>query len=153
MLAVTARGVPRPRWERRGGHGHDLATVAHFLTALGLDCGEPMTVGGEWVERIIDLPDPQVEAVMVRLPDGDDALELVKFHAPGAEGSTDSAPPNRLGMRHLAFQVDDLHAVVDRMCTAGWDTVGEIVDYDGVFLLYYLRRPDGLIFELAERLR
>jgi hypothetical protein len=78
---------------------------------------------------------------MVRLPDGDDALELVKFHAPGAEGSTDSAPPNRPGMRHLAFQVDDLHAVVDRMCTAGWDTVGEIVDYDAVFLLCYLRRP------------
>jgi catechol 2,3-dioxygenase-like lactoylglutathione lyase family enzyme len=94
-----------------------------------------MTVGGKWVERIIDLPDPQVEAVMVRLPAGADALELVKFHAPGAESSTDSAPPNRLGMRHLAFRVDDLHGVVDYMRTAGWDTVGEIVDYDGVFLL------------------
>jgi hypothetical protein len=40
----------------------DLATVVDFVTALGLDCGEPVTVGGEWVERIIDLPDPQVEA-------------------------------------------------------------------------------------------
>jgi catechol 2,3-dioxygenase-like lactoylglutathione lyase family enzyme len=56
-------------------------------------------------------------------------------------------------MRHLAFQVDDLHAVVDHMRAAGWDTVGEIVDYDGVFLLCYLRGPDGLIFELAEQLR
>jgi catechol 2,3-dioxygenase-like lactoylglutathione lyase family enzyme len=131
----------------------DLTAVVDFLTALGLDCSEPMAVGGDWVERIIGLPDPQVEAVMVSTPDGADALELVKFHAPSAEGSTDPAPPNRLGMRHLAFQVDDLRAVVDHMRTAGWDTIGDIVDYDGVYLLCYLRGPEGLIFELAEQLQ
>jgi hypothetical protein len=36
---------------------------------------------------------------------------------------------------------------------AGWDTIGDLVDYEGVFLLCYLRGPEGLIFELAERLR
>jgi hypothetical protein len=33
-----------------------------------------------------------------------------------------------------------------------WDTVGEIVDYESAFLLCYVRGPEGLIVELAERL-
>ena len=45
-----------------------------------------------------------------------------------------------------------MRAVVDRVRAAGWDTVGEIVDYEGMFLLCYVRGPEGLIVELAERL-
>jgi catechol 2,3-dioxygenase-like lactoylglutathione lyase family enzyme len=133
----------------------DLAAVVRFLNSLGLECGDPMTVAGEWVDRIIDLPDARVEAVMVRTADGTDTLELVRFQAPPAEadGDGESAPPNRLGIRHLAFKVDHLRSVVDRMRAAGWDTVGDVVDYEGLFLLGYLRGPEGLIFELAEPLR
>ena len=45
-----------------------------------------------------------------------------------------------------------MRAVVARVRAAGWDTVGEIVDYEGTFLLCYVRGPEGLIVELAERL-
>jgi catechol 2,3-dioxygenase-like lactoylglutathione lyase family enzyme len=130
----------------------DLETAVGFFTSLGLDCSEPFAVGGEWVERILGLPAVRVEAVMVRTPDGTDALELVKFHEPPAEPDAQPAPPNRRGIRHLAFAVDDMSAIVDRLRTAGWDTVGEIVDYQGMFLLCYVRGPEGLIIELAERL-
>lgn len=44
---------------------HDLASVARFFNSLGLECGDLMTVAREWVDRIIDLPDAGVEAVMV----------------------------------------------------------------------------------------
>jgi hypothetical protein len=80
---------------------------------------------------------------MVRTPDGTDALELVKFHEPPAEADAQPAPPNRRGIRHLAFAVDDMSAVIDRLRTAGWHTVGEIVDYQGMFLLCYVRGPEG----------
>jgi hypothetical protein len=59
---------------------------------------------------------------------------------------------NRAGLRHIAFTVDHVRGVVDRVREAGWGTVGEIVDYENVFLLCYLRGPEGLIVELAERL-
>jgi catechol 2,3-dioxygenase-like lactoylglutathione lyase family enzyme len=132
----------------------DLEAAVGFFTALGLDCGKPMLVGGPWVERIIGLPDPQVEVVMVRLPDGTDTLELVRFHAPAATATDRApAPANRPGIRHIAYQVDDMHAVVEHMREAGFDTVGEVVDYEGIFLLAYLRGPEGLIIELAEPLR
>ncbi len=50
------------------------------------------------------------------------------------------------------FKVDDVRGVVGRVREAGWETVGEIVDYESTFLLCYVRGPEGLIVELAERL-
>ena len=63
------------------------------------------------------------------------------------------APPaNRPDSGTYAFKVDDVRGVVDRVREAGWDTIGEIVDYESTFLLCYVRGPEGLIVELAERL-
>ncbi len=130
----------------------DLTTAVGFFTSLGLECSEPFAAVGEWVDRILGLPAVRVEGVMIRTPDGIDALELVKFHEPTGEPDAQPAPPNRRGIRHLAFAVDDLNAVVDRLRAVGWGTVGEIVDYQGLYLLCYVRGPEGLIIELAERL-
>lgn len=132
----------------------DLAPAVEFFTTLGLQCGDPMSIEGEWVDRIIAVPQARVEVVMVRLPDGTDTLELVKFHAPSEDAGVDGgqAPASRPGIRHLAYAVDDLHAVVETVRAAGWDLVGEIVDYEGQYLLCYVRGPEGLIVELAERL-
>ena len=130
----------------------DLDETVRFLTLLGFDCGRPSVFSGEWIDRIVDLEDVTVEVVMARGPDGGDVFEVVRFESPAA-GAAEQAPPvNRPGMRHIAFTVDDLRGVVDRVREAGWETVGEIVDYKSTFLLCYVRGPEGLIVELAERL-
>jgi catechol 2,3-dioxygenase-like lactoylglutathione lyase family enzyme len=130
----------------------DLDEAIRFLSVLGFDCGKPGNFGGEWIDRIIGLEDVTVEVVMARGPDGSDVFEVVRFVSPSA-GAHESAPAaNRPGLRHIAFKVDDLRAVVDRVREAGWDTIGEIVDYESTFLLCYVRGPEGLIVELAERL-
>jgi catechol 2,3-dioxygenase-like lactoylglutathione lyase family enzyme len=80
------------------------------------------------------------------------ALLGSRFHSPSA-GAQELAPAaNRPGLRHVLFQVDDVRGVVDRVREAGWETVGEIVDFENTFLLCYVRGPEGLIVELAERL-
>ena len=113
----------------------DLGETVRFLEVLGFDCSEPGTFGGEWIDRIIGL-----EGVTV---------EVVRFRSPAA-GTQEPAPAaNRPGLRHVAFKVGDLHAVVDRVRDAGWETVGEIVDYEETFLLAYVRGPEGLIVELS----
>ncbi|MFN8124089.1 MAG: VOC family protein [Thermoleophilia bacterium] len=131
----------------------DLEEAVRFFTVLGLECGEPMTAGGEWVDRIIGLRGTRVELVMANAPDGTGGLEIVTFHAPRREGG-DGPPPavNVPGVRHLAYQVDDMAAVVDAVRAGGWDLVGEVVDYEGLYLLAYVRGPEGLIVELAEPL-
>jgi len=130
----------------------DLDETVRFLELLGLDCGEPEVFSGEWIGRIIGLENVTVELVMARAPDGSDMLEVVRFHSPSAEAQEPAPPANRPGLRHVAFKVDDVRGVVDRVRDAGWETVGEIVDYEGIFLLCYVRGPEGLIVELAERL-
>ncbi len=130
----------------------DLGETVRFLELLGFDCGKPGVFGGEWIGRIIGLDDVTVEVVMARGPDGTDVFEVVRFHSPSA-GAQEAVPAaNRPGLRHVAFKVDDVRAVVDRVREAGWDTIGEIVDYESTFLLCYVRGPEGLIVELAERL-
>ena len=130
----------------------DLDETVRFLTLLGLECSEPGTFSGEWIGQIIGLEDVTVELVMVRGPDGRDVFEVVRFHSPSAGAQEPAPAPNRPGLRHVAFKVDDVRAVVDRVREAGWETVGEIVDFENTFLLCYIRGPEGLIVELAERL-
>ncbi len=130
----------------------DLDETVRFLALLGFDCDEPAVYGGEWIDRIIGLKEASVEVVMARAPDGGDIFEVVRFRSPPAGAQGPAPAVNHPGLRHIAFTVDDLHGVVNRVRDAGWDTVGEIVDYENTYLLCYLRGPDGLIVELAERL-
>jgi catechol 2,3-dioxygenase-like lactoylglutathione lyase family enzyme len=129
----------------------DLAETVRFLALLGFDCGKPGTFSGEWIDRIIGLENATVEVVMVRGPDGNDVFEVVRFDSPSAGAQEPAPAANRPGLRHIAFKVDDVRGVVDRVRAAGWETVGEIVEVKP-FLLCYLRGPEGLIVELAERL-
>jgi catechol 2,3-dioxygenase-like lactoylglutathione lyase family enzyme len=89
---------------------------------------------------------------MMQTPDGHSRLELVKFHSPAAEGNDRDAPANTRGIRHLTFAVDDLDAVIDRLRPHGAELVGELENYEGVYRLCYLRGPEGIIIELAERI-
>jgi catechol 2,3-dioxygenase-like lactoylglutathione lyase family enzyme len=130
----------------------DLDETVRFLELLGFDCGEPGVFGGEWIDRIIGLQDVTVEVVMARGPDGSDVFEVVRFRSPSAGAQEPAPAANRPGLRHVAFKVDDVRGVVDRLREGGWETVGEIVDYENTFRLCYVRGPEGIIFELAERL-
>jgi catechol 2,3-dioxygenase-like lactoylglutathione lyase family enzyme len=130
----------------------DLDETVRFLTVLGFECGKPAVFGGDWIGRIIGLDDVTVELVMARGPDGSDVFEVVRFQSPSAGAHEPEPAPNRPGLRHIAFKVDDVRGLVDRVRAAGWETIGEIVDYESTFLLCYVRGPEGLIVELTERI-
>src|SRR5215207_6511512 len=130
----------------------NLDETVRFLALLGLDCGEPAEYSGEWIDRIIGLENATVQVVMARAPDGTGVFEVVRFRSPSAGAHEPAPAANRPGLRHVLFTVDDVRGVVDRVRAAGWETVGEIVDFENTFLLCYVRGPEGLIVELAERL-
>jgi catechol 2,3-dioxygenase-like lactoylglutathione lyase family enzyme len=130
----------------------DLEQMVRFLALLGFNCGEPGMFSGEWIDRIIGLENVTVEVAMARAPGGADVFEVVRFHSPSAVAQEPAPAANRPGLRHVALNVDDVRGVLRRVREAGWDTLGEIVDYENMFLLCYVRGPEGLIVELAERL-
>jgi catechol 2,3-dioxygenase-like lactoylglutathione lyase family enzyme len=130
----------------------DLQAAIDFFTALGLEQRGGTSVEGELVDRIVGLTGVRSDIAMMGTPDGHSRLELTKFHSPPAEGDDRDAPANARGIRHLTFAVDDLDAVLERLQSHGAELVGEVEQYENVFRLCYIRGPEGIIIELAERI-
>lgn len=84
--------------------------------------------------------------------DGSGEFELVKYHAPADDEGAHPLPANRLGFRHVAIEVDDLGTTVDRLRDEGFDTVGEVRDFEDIYRLCYVRGPEVSIVELAEHI-
>ena len=130
----------------------DLAAATEFFVELGLVPQGEGSVEGGWVDRVVGLEDVHVDFAMMQTPDGNGRLELVKFHAPPVRDGDRHAPANTLGMRHLAFAVDDIDAVVAGLQARGAELVGEVENYEDIYRLCYVRGPEGIIVELAERI-
>jgi catechol 2,3-dioxygenase-like lactoylglutathione lyase family enzyme len=130
----------------------DLETAVAFFAALGFERDGGGEVEGEDVGRIVGLDGVHTEFAMVRAPDGSGTLELIRFHAPAGDERPQALPANRLGYRHLCIEVEELDAIVERLREDGYDLVGDAVDFGNVFRLCYVRGPEGLIVELAQRL-
>ena len=93
----------------------DLEAATAFFAELGLERQGGGQVDGEWVDRVVGLDGIQVEFAMMETPDGGGRLELVKFHAPASPAGDPQAPANVPGLRHLAFRVDDIDAIIERL--------------------------------------
>lgn len=131
----------------------DLETNINFFTELGLELEGRTTVEGAWVDRIVGLDGVRSDIVMMRTPDGHSRLELTKFYRPLAiKAKPASAPVNTLGIRRIMFAVDNVDDTVARLQKHGAKLMGEIVQYEDIYRLCYLRGPEGIIIALAEQL-
>jgi catechol 2,3-dioxygenase-like lactoylglutathione lyase family enzyme len=130
----------------------DLAAATAFFVELGLELQGEGSVEGDWVDRVVGLDGVRSDIAMLETPDGHSRVELAKFHAPSAEGGERHAPANMLGIRHLTFAVDDVDDTVARLRAHGAELVGEVERYGDSYRLCYVRGPEGIIVELAERI-
>ncbi|UOQ50409.1 VOC family protein [Gracilibacillus caseinilyticus] len=130
----------------------DLPAAKDFFIELGLEVLGEAEVEGEWVERIIGLTDVKETVVMLGMPDGEATLELVKFHTPSDENGMQPSFSNTLGIRHIAFAVQDIESIVAKLKKKGAELVGEIQNYENAYKLCYIRGPEGIILELAEKI-
>ncbi len=130
----------------------DLAAAKAFFAELGLMLQGEGQVEGAWVDRVVGLDGVRAELAMMEAADGHGRLELVKFDAPAGGDRERPAPANARGIRHLAFAVDDLDAAVAGVRAHGAELVGEVERYKDIYRLCYIRGPEGIIIELAERI-
>ena len=130
----------------------DLEAVIAFFTELGLEVEGKTTVEGQWVDRIVGLDDVRCDIVMMRTPDGHSKLELSKFQKPKAIRTDPNTPVNTLGIRRIMFAVTDIDDAVARLQKHGAELVGEVVQYEDMYRLCYLRGPEGIMIALAEQL-
>jgi catechol 2,3-dioxygenase-like lactoylglutathione lyase family enzyme len=140
------------RLEHIGVVVDDLAAATEFFVALGLEVEGETSVEGDLVDRINGLEGVRADVVILRTPDDSSKLELAKYRAPAYEGDDSPAPPNAPGIRHILFQVDDIHASLASLRAHGGELVGELVNYEDIYWLCYVRGPAGIIVELAENI-
>ncbi|HLC66381.1 MAG TPA: VOC family protein [Candidatus Nanoarchaeia archaeon] len=140
------------RLDHVGINVEDLAAAKAFFLALGLDVLGEMEVQGAWVERIIGLTDVRDTIVMMGIPGGEATIELVQFHSPKDAHGMQQSFANTLGLRHVCLAVDNVEAVVAVAKKHGAELMGEIQTYENMYKLCYIRGPEGIILELAEKL-
>lgn len=131
----------------------NLERAIEFFLELGLTLEGRMPVEGEWAGRVTGLPGQRVEIAMLCTPDGHGRLELARFDAPAVAADHRTHPVNSLGYLRVMFAVDDLEDTLARLAPLGATLVGEVVDYEDVYRLCYIRGPEGVLIGLAQELR
>jgi catechol 2,3-dioxygenase-like lactoylglutathione lyase family enzyme len=140
------------RLENVGIVVEDLASATQFFVDLGLEVVGEGPVEGDWVDRVVGLEGVRVDVAMLRTADGHGRLELMRFSAPTARSGDPDAPPHTLGIRRIAFGVDDIDAAVAGLRDRGTQLLGEVVRYGDSHRLCYVRGPEGIIVMLAEQI-
>ena len=131
----------------------DLEATIEFFRELGLELEGRAMVEGEWAGRVTVLGDQQVEIAMMRTPDGHGRLELSRFLAPRVVADHRRAPVNALGYLRVMFAVDDIDETLARLSKHGAELVSsEVVQYEDMYRLCYVRGPGGVLIGLGQEL-
>jgi catechol 2,3-dioxygenase-like lactoylglutathione lyase family enzyme len=132
----------------------DLDEAIAFFAELGMELEGRAVLEGEWVDRTIGIDGARDEIATLRTPDGHSRLELTQFHTPAAVGpDPGDLPVNALGYRRIMFAVDDLDDTLARLRPLGAELVRDIVEYEDVYRLCFIRGPSGIILGLAQPLK
>ena len=129
-----------------------LDNAISFFTEIGLKLEGRTMVEGEWAGRITGLGDQSVEIAMMVTPDGHSRLELSRFLSPTPISDHRTAPVNSLGYLRVMFTVDNLDELVSRLIKNGAELVGEVVQFEDIYRLCYIRGTEGILVGLAEQL-
>lgn len=131
----------------------DLERATDFFLALGLrvDAG-PMVIEGGFLDTVIGIPGSRTRIVMLQASQGGTSLELSTFDRPPHQPGSPTAMATELGLRNVAFEVDDLDTVLEQLAADGYGLVGGVGEYEGIWKMAYVRGPEGIIVSLAQRI-
>jgi catechol 2,3-dioxygenase-like lactoylglutathione lyase family enzyme len=132
---------------------NDLSAAKAFFLDLGLEVQGEGELEGGWLDQIVGLNDVKTAYVFLGMPDAQANLELIKYYRPSDEKDLQQPLANTLGIRHIAFIVEDIEGVVAKLKTKGQEIFGEIQSYEESYKLCYVRGPEGIILELAEQIK
>lgn len=141
------------RFDHIGVTVSDQAAVTGFFVELGLEVqGSQEGMEGEFLDTVCGIPDSRTNIVMLAVPGTDVCIELSSFDRPAPGPGQPGAMANELGLRSLAFEVEDLPLLVSRLQERGYGLIGGIGEYEGIWSMAYIRGPEGLTIALAQRL-
>lgn len=132
---------------------NDLSAAKDFFVDLGLEVQGEAELEGGWLGQLIGLHGVKTALVFMKTADGETSIELVKYHTPADENGIQPSFANTLGIRHIAFVVEDIEAIVAKLKKKGSEIFSEVYRYEDSYKLCYFRGPEGIILELAEQIK
>ena len=129
----------------------DLDAAIEFFIELGLTLEGRARIDGEWSGRVTGVRGQRVEVAMMRTPDGNSRLELSRFDAPAIASDHRRTPVNSLGYLRIMFAVADIDDTLARLSRLGATVVDEVVNYESIHRLCYIRGPEGILLGLAQQ--
>ena len=131
---------------------NSLDDAIAFFSEIGLNLEGRTIVEGAWAGRVTGLGHQSVEVAMMITPDGHSRLEISKFLSPPAISDHRTAPVNSLGYLRVMFRVENLDELLVRLQKLGAELVGEVVNFNDIYRLCYIRGTEGILVGLAEQL-
>ncbi|MCC6713060.1 MAG: VOC family protein [Candidatus Dadabacteria bacterium] len=137
----------------------DLERSVRFYTELlGFHESKRAHLEGEWIEKIVGLKRVVADVAFIVAPAGEPRIELLCYKTPEGESIPANSLANTVGIRHIAFRVDDIHASAKKLRDAGVKLLGDpvivpetVVTHDaGHKMLCYFHDPDGILLEITE---
>ena len=129
----------------------DLDAAIQFFIELGLELEGRAPIEGDWAGRVTGVRGQRVEVAMMRTPDVHSRLEISRFDAPAIASDHRTAPVNSLGYLRVMFAVENIDDTLARLGKLGAKVVDEVVDYEDVYRLCYIRGPEGILIGLAQQ--
>lgn len=131
---------------------NNLSEAKAFFIELGLKVKAQWELEGELLDRIVGLEGVKTACVGLGMPDGPVWIELVKYLAPTDTNGIQETQANTLGIRHICFAVEGLEEIIEKLKRNGTEIFSEIQQYEDSYKLCYVRGPEGIILELAEKI-
>jgi catechol 2,3-dioxygenase-like lactoylglutathione lyase family enzyme len=130
----------------------NLDKAISFFQEIGLALEGRMKIEGDWAGRVTGLGNQEVEIAMMVTPDGHSRIELSKFLKPEVISDHRTAPVNSLGYLRIMFRVNNLEELLMKLSKQDIEIVGEVVNYENIYKLCYIRGTEGILVGLAEQL-
>ena len=134
--------------------------LAFYTDSLGMKVTKDVVITGDWIEQVVGLKDVNARVIYLEIGDATGPrIELIQYENPPCIKSDSPNSPHLLGIRHMAFSVDDIDSIVKRLIDKGVtfnSTVMRVpstqVTYAGSVCkrLVYFHDPEGNILELCE---
>jgi len=133
------------------------AMSAFYVDVLGMTITKDVFISGDWIEDVVSLKGVRARVIYLSMSEGP-RIELIAYDSPIAARPGNLDLPHAPGLRHMAFQVDDIDAAVEQLAAAGvrlFSKVQQVPDAQVTYAggvrkrLVYFTDPEDNLLELC----
>lgn len=126
-------------------------STAFYRDVFAYEVVSTIKIGPE-ADTLLDLKNTKLDAVYMQRPGEDTRLELLYYHSPGFQHTTEPRPVNLSGLTHLSFRTSDFDAVVAAAIKAGGAYLERSATHNPTYKMKagFILDPDQLRIELLE---